>query len=420
MTDGGSETAQGVSETTHPGSEGSRGGAGTAHPGSEASRGGAETTARASWQTRPDSRQVLERLEKLVRVESPSRDLDANRKVTDLLVSWFQRIGLELQRINSSSGIHLIVDDPGDGVGDPVLLVGHSDTVWPIGALTDQVPWVHDGDVLRGPGALDMKSGLVIILTALEKLRSQPHRPVRVVVTCDEEIGSPTGTAICRQAAEGVVGAIGFECPHPDGALKVGRRGSTRLRVSVTGRAAHAALDPESGISAIDELVDQLVGVRPVIAEASRIKEVLCNVGIISGGARANVIPGHAQAEIGLRFLESQSESYVLDRLTSLTPVREGARIDSEILTHRPTWAPKASDQALLAEIAAAGAALGQTIEGRPAAGAGDTNLVGGPLGIPAVDGFGPMGGGAHAVSEHILVPTLFDRLDLLVRFLER
>ncbi|WP_257478198.1 M20/M25/M40 family metallo-hydrolase [Acidipropionibacterium jensenii] len=371
--------------------------------------------------TQPGSQTlVLARLEQLVRVESPSRDAAASRRITDLLAAWFAELGLVARRIQSASGVHLIIDDPGDGVGAPILLVGHSDTVWEHGDIETRVPWVHDGDVLRGPGALDMKSGLVMIISALEQLRGVAHRPVRVVITCDEESGSPTGEAICRQAAEGVAAAIGFECPHPDGALKVGRRGSTRLRVSVTGRAAHAALDPESGISAIDELVDQLVGVRGVIAEANRIKEVLCNVGIISGGSRANVIPDHAEAEIGLRFLEARSEAFVLDRLTSLTPIRAGARIDSEILTHRPTWAPKASDQDLLAEIAAAGAALGQMIEGRPAAGAGDTNLVGGPLGIPAVDGFGPMGGGAHAVSEHILVPTLFERLDLLVGFLRR
>ncbi|MCI1749688.1 MAG: M20/M25/M40 family metallo-hydrolase [Acidipropionibacterium sp.] len=366
------------------------------------------------------SQRVLDRLEALVKVESPSRDVSASRRVTDLLISWFRGIGLQPKRIESASGIHLIVDDPGDAVGQPVLLVGHSDTVWEAGAIQNRVPWRRDGDELHGPGVLDMKSGLVIIVGALERLRSRAHRPVRVVITCDEESGSPTGAAICRQAAQGVAAAIGFECPHPDGALKVGRRGSTRLRIAVTGRAAHAALDPGAGISAIDELVDQLTGIRGVISEASRDLEVLCNAGIISGGTRANVIPAHAEAEIGLRFQDLDSEKAVLDRLASLTPVREGARIETEILTHRPTWAPKDADRALLAEIAEAGSSLGMNIAGRPAAGAGDTNLIGGPLGIPAVDGFGPMGGGAHAVTEHILVPTLTRRLDLLVRFLER
>lgn len=363
---------------------------------------------------------MLERLEQLVRVESPSRDVDASRAVTNLLVSWFGAIGLAPQRIESTSGVHLIVEDPGDGMGAPILLVGHSDTVWPAGALDTTMPWRLDGDELYGPGVFDMKSGLVIILEVLGRLRGREHRPVRVVITCDEESGSPTGTRVCRQAAQGVEAAIGFESPHPDGALKVGRRGSTRMRMAVEGRAAHAALDPGAGVSAIDELTDQLMALRQVVTEASRSVEVLCNVGTIAGGARANVVPDHAEAEIGLRFLDQQSEKSVLGRLAAPAAVRKGATVTTTVLTNRPAWAPKPADQEFLGRIAAAGRELGMTVEGRPAAGAGDTNLLGGPLGVPAVDGFGPLGGGAHAAGEHVLVPTIAQRADLLEKVLAR
>jgi glutamate carboxypeptidase len=363
---------------------------------------------------------MLERLEELVRIESPSRDVGASRRVTALLDRWFTAIGLNPRRIESASGVHLVLDDPGDAIGDPILLIGHSDTVWPAGTLAGELPWRRDGGVLRGPGVLDMKSGLVIIREVLERLQGRPHRPVRVVITCDEESGSPTGTEVCTEAARGVAAAIGFESPHPDGALKVGRRGSTRLRLAVRGRAAHAALDPEAGVSAIDELVDQLLWVREVVAQASRTTPVLCNAGTITGGTRANVVPDLAEAEIGLRFIDQDSENDVLARLSSPTPRNPRAVVTTTIITRRPAWAAKDADRELMARIAAAGAALGQHIEGRPAAGAGDANLLGGPLGVPTVDGFGPMGGGAHAVSEHVLIPSIAERADLLEQILAR
>lgn len=366
------------------------------------------------------ARDMVERLEELVRIESPSRDVDASRRVTALLIDWFNRIGLAPRRIESTSGVHLVIEDPGDAVGAPILLIGHSDTVWPLGTLDGEMPWSRDGDVLRGPGVVDMKSGLVIIREVLERLRGRAHRPTRVVITCDEESGSPTGTAVCRQAAEGVGAAIGFESPHPDGALKVGRRGSTRLRLSVEGRAAHAALDPEAGVSAIDELVEQLLWVRQVVADATRTTQVLCNVGIISGGTRANVVPDHGEAEIGLRFLDADSEDAVLGRLTAPTAHDPRADVAATIITRRPAWPAKDADRAWMAQISAAAAAVGQHIEGRPAAGAGDANLLGGPLGVPTVDGFGPMGGGAHAVSEHVLIPSIGERADLLEQILAR
>ncbi|WP_136045458.1 peptidase dimerization domain-containing protein, partial [Microbacterium sp. K41] len=118
----------------------------------------------------------------------------------------------------------------------------------------------------------------------------------------------------------------------PDGALKVGRRGSARVRLSVTGRAAHAALDPEHGISAVDELVDQLLAVRRIVADPALPGPVLCNVGTIAGGARTNVVPAEAAAEIGLRFTDPDTERRVLDALAALHPVREGATVTAEVL----------------------------------------------------------------------------------------
>ncbi|MDL5352818.1 M20/M25/M40 family metallo-hydrolase [Microbacterium sp. zg-YB36] len=354
---------------------------------------------------------VLERLEQLVRLESPSRDIAASEAIADLLRQWWEALGARVRLVRTDAGLTLVADL--DGAGAPILLVGHSDTVWPRGTLQADLPWAVDGDIVRGPGAYDMKSGLVVMLAAVQRLTGRAHRAVRVVVVCDEEIGSPTTQALVREAAQGAAAAIGFESPHPDGALKVGRRGSTRLRLSVRGRAAHAALDPAAGVSAIDELVDQLLAVRRIASDPQLPSEVLCNVGVIRGGTAANVVPAEADAEIGLRFIDPVTEEKVLAQLGRLAPVRAGASVECALLSHRPAWLASDADASLLAAIAGAGATLGQQVDGRPAAGAGDTNQVAG-FGIPTVDGFGPRGGGAHALSEHLSLTSLSERIALL------
>lgn len=372
------------------------------------------TTSSAAQDADHSSDDIIALVRELVSIESPSRDTAASARIADVLAARFEAVGGTVRRETTSAGTDLVIDVAGSG--EPLLLIGHTDTVWPLGTLDGEVPWSEDGDVVRGPGAYDMKAGIVVMLAALRDLQHEPlerRRAVRVVLVCDEEIGSPASGPLLAERARGTVAAIGFESPHPDGALKVGRRGSARVRVAVTGRAAHAALDPEHGVSAVDELVDQLLAVRRIVADPSLPGPVLCNVGTIAGGARTNVVPAEAAAEIGLRFTDPDTERRVLDALAALRPVREGATVTAQVLSARPAWQASAQDTALQERIAVAGAAIGQRVEGRPAAGAGDTNLLGG-LGLPTVDGFGPRGGGAHAVDEHFLRSSLHERVALL------
>lgn len=357
---------------------------------------------------------IIALVRELVTRESPTRDAVASRSIADLLTGWFEGVGGEVRQEPTAAGTDLVIDVA--GAGDPYLLIGHTDTVWPEGTLDGALPWSQEGDVVRGPGAYDMKAGIVVMLEALRRLQPLPRerrRAVRIVLVADEEVGSPESGPLLAERARGAVAAIGFESPHPDGALKVGRRGSARVRIAVTGRAAHAALDPEHGISAVDELVDQLMRVREIVADPALPGPVLCNVGTISGGARANVIPARAQAEIGLRFTDPVTEERVMRALAALPPVRTGAEIVVETLSSRPAWVASAQDAALVAAIERSAAGIGQRIEARPAAGAGDTNLLG-ALGLPTVDGFGPRGGGAHAEDEHFLRSSLGERIALL------
>lgn len=362
---------------------------------------------------------ILERVRHLVEIESPSGDREASTRITDVLIEWFGALDVQIETVRAEAGTHLLIEAPGTTDEAPLLLIGHSDTVWPSGTLDTSLPWSVQDGVVRGPGAFDMKSGLVMILSALELLKGRPRRSVRILINADEEIGSPTSQDLVRRAVAGAAGAIGFESPHPDGAFKVGRRGSTRIHVEVTGHEAHAALDPDKGVSAIDELVDQLLVLRGIVEEASLSAPVLFNVGTVSGGTRANVVPGQASAEIGLRFLDAVTERAVLERFADLAPVRRGAVVTTKVLSSRPAWKATSADAALLREVSLLAEGFGWDATGRPAAGAGDTNLVG-ALGVPTIDGFGPAGAGSHAADEHFLLPDLYRRTALLAALLQR
>ena len=377
-------------------------------------------------------------LEDYVLRETPTGASAAITAFTDALAARYAGLGGTVVLHPVPGGAHVLADFPGRGSGAgaaPVLLVGHSDTVWPVGTLAGDVPWTSDGTRITGPGVYDMKSGLVVMEEALELLRVRAdagfgdHVPVRIIVTADEEIGSPTSGALLLATAEGCSAAIGFESPHPDGDLKVGRLGSTRLALAVSGVPAHAALDPEKGVSATEEIIDQLLRVRDIAARATIRAgarpgaRVLYNLGSITAPGLANVVADNAAAVLGFRFSDRDIEDEVLGEIEALTPLRPRAQVAVTRLSYRPALQPRAADQALAAVISGCDAGLGEggparlPLGARPAAGAADTNLLG-ASDLAVVDGFGPRGGGAHARSEHILVDSLWERIRLLAAVL--
>jgi glutamate carboxypeptidase len=347
-----------------------------------------------------------DRLREYALAESPTGDTAALDRCAALIEAGHREVGGRVSREDGH-----IVTRFGPEDGPHLLLVGHYDTVWPAGHLA-VMPYTDDGTTIAGPGTYDMKSGLVAVemaLRALEATGTAPAVPVRLVVVADEEVGSPAGRAVVERHLDGAKAVLGLESPHPDGALKSARRGSTRILLSVRGRPAHAALDPDKGISAIDELIDQIAAARAAVPDDGT---TLFNVGRIEGGTRANVIAGEASAEIGLRFASAEAERQVLGALTGATPRRTGAVVETTVLSSRPTWPVRDGDP-LLAAVARAGARVGQRITGRPAAGAGDTNLPG-SLGLPTLDGLGPRGRGAHAPDESVEIAGLAERATLL------
>jgi glutamate carboxypeptidase len=361
--------------------------------------------------------EMLERLRALVSHETPSGDRAALRALSDEIVRRLVDLGAAVSWLEHPTGDHAVcrfAGTVGRETEAPLLLLAHVDTVWPLGQR-ERMPWSVSDGIVRGPGSYDMKGGIVVIEEAIRRTTDASRRPITVLLVADEEVGSPTARALIEEQAAGAQAVLGFEPPHPDGGLKTSRWGSTRLRLTVSGREAHAALDASSGVSAIDELVDQLLGIRGLTAG---VDGVLCNVGTITGGTRTNVFPGQASAEIGLRFRDEDVESTILAAIQALSPIRSGAVLEVAMLSNRPAWQPGRVHREFFERLAAVGAAGGQHLEGRPATGAADTNFTG-RLGVPSVDGLGPRGKGAHAPTEQIVANSLGERADLLAAILE-
>ena len=347
--------------------------------------------------------------------QTPTGDLVGLAAFATVLSDRYRALGGQVRRVARDGGDVIVVDFEGRGDRrgqSPALLLGHYDTVHP----RDAVPVVLGEDILCGPGVYDMKGGLVVAETALAVLQEldMAQRPVRLLLTPDEEMGSPSSREVVATEAAGSSYVLGLEPPHPDGSLKSSRHGSTRVRLSVQGRSSHAALAPNQGVNAIDELCDQLRLVREILDD---FPEVLVNIGTITGGGLTNVVPASAHADVGLRFPTIDDETQVLGRLESLSPIRSDAAVAVTILNNRSPWSSSSRSEQLLTDVVHAAGVAGVHITAAPSAGSADTNLTG-ALGIPTLDGFGPIGSGAHAVTERIQLDSLPDRVCLLAMVL--
>ncbi|MEW2289495.1 M20/M25/M40 family metallo-hydrolase [Streptomyces sp. NPDC047841] len=370
---------------------------------------------------------VLERWEDLVTLETPSGDAGRAAVFAERLATGLAATADRIEQPPGPDGAHLVAywngrgtrDDTGDGTPEGhTLLVAHSDTVFPAGTVARRpFALAEDGDTVTGPGVFDMKGSLVAVELAMDLLcrtGTTPRRPVRLVVVTDEEIGSPDGSRLVARHAEGAHAVLGLEPPLPGGALKIGRRGVARVRLTVRGVSAHAGLDAALGVSAIDELVDQLAALR---ATAAALPDAALNVGTVSGGSRANVVADHAEAEIGLRYATHETERALLSALLEPSPVRARAALSATTLSHRPAWAMDPANP-LAAELTALASALGLDLALGTSGGAGDTNHTG-ALGIPTVDGLGPAGAGAHSEDERASLSSLLERAALIAAYLD-
>nr|WP_225956174.1 M20 family metallopeptidase [Amycolatopsis lexingtonensis] len=302
------------------------------------------------------------------------------------------------------------------GTGEPVLLLCHYDTVWPLGTLAEW-PFTVDGDRATGPGIFDMKSGLVHAVWALRALDAAglPRPAVRLVLNGDEEIGSPASRPVIEEAATGTRATLVFEA-SADGAVKTARKGVGLFRVRATGVEAHAGLDPAKGASAIDELARAILALHGLSDPDAG---TTVNVGVIEGGTRSNVIAGAASGEIDVRVSSAAEAARVDAGLAALKARAPRASLTVEGGWNRPVM-ERSDAIAQVYELAREEAAeLGVTLRECSVGGASDGNFVA-ALGHPVLDGFGAVGDGAHARHEHISVEGMLERTALAAAVLHR
>lgn len=358
--------------------------------------------------------EMVELLGRLVEAESPSLEPDAHGPVVSLLTEELERAGLAVERVpGSGTGDHLVASDPSAGAdARGQLLLGHLDTVWPRGTLAEMPVRLEDG-VLYGPGAFDMKGGLVQMLFALRALReagARPPVPPVVLVNADEELGSPSSQPTVEELARRSERVFVCEPAFgPRGRLKTARKGVARFTLKVTGTASHAGLDPEAGASAILEMSHQI---QRLFALNDPARGTTVNVGKIDGGLRPNVIAPACRAEIEARAVTAADAARVEREIRALTPVSEGVSVEVEGGFGRPPLEPTPRNRRLWELARDAAAELGLEVEEAAVGGASDGNLA--SAHAPTLDGLGAVGDGAHAPHEHVVVDRMPERAALL------
>ena len=357
--------------------------------------------------------EILDSIRRLVETESPSGDFEGSRAVVDLLVEAAGTIS-EINSVERipvpGHGEHLRVrafEGHANETGT-TLLLGHTDTVHPRGTLSTQSVRAEEGR-LYGPGIFDMKASCVLALEALRTLVTLdfiPKRPVVLLLTCDEEAGSQTGRQLVEEEARRAAQVLVLEPPVPGGQVKTARKGVGMWKVAAHGIAAHAGLNPESGVSAILELARQTEHFHSMSDPAGGTN---FNVGVVRGGTRSNVVAAEAEIEIDVRFSSRKEAQRVDELMSSLRPFDERVRLAVTGSINRGPVERTAAVVRLYHHAREIAASLGVELGEQSVGGASDGNFVA-ALNVPVLDGLGPDGDGAHAAHEHILVSDIARR----------
>jgi len=349
---------------------------------------------------------MLDELADLVRCESPSGDVAALERSAEAVAALGQRLtGCAPEVIADAGPTHLRWTF---GAGPRrVLLVGHHDTVWPLGSLEDH-PWSVADGVARGPGCLDMKAGLVQMFHALSVLEDTDG--VTVLVNGDEEVGSRTSSGLIEEAARQSPAALVLEMAADDGAVKTARKGVSLYEMQVSGRAAHAGLEPERGINASIEAAHLVLDIAELGDPALG---TTVTPTLLRSGTAANVVPARATLAVDVRAASLAEQHRVDAALRRLSAVLPGAAVVAEPGPACPPMEPAAS-AGLFATAQRVAALLGlEPLRGAAVGGASDGNRTAG-VGTPTLDGLGAVGGGPHADREHVNTALMPERTALL------
>jgi glutamate carboxypeptidase len=361
---------------------------------------------------------IVQTIREFVEIESPSDHKPSADRMGAFLAGYFEAVGGRAHVHPAEHfGDNVQIDFQGDEKNKPVLLLGHFDTVYPLGTLANMPCHVDDGR-LHGPGVLDMKSGIALMLYAIEALQAWHGalpRPVTVFLVSDEEVGSYSSRPVTEALARDSAAVLVLEPAGPRGAVKTARKGVGEYTLTVNGIAAHAGLDPGKGHSAILELARQIT----TVAQFNNLPQGLSvNPGVIRGGTRTNVVAAEAVAEIDVRIAHAKQAAGLDRKLRSLKPFDKHCKLSIEGGINRMPMERTPGVAALYTKAQAIAKQIGWKLEEAAVGGGSDGNFTA-ALGIPTLDGMGGAGQGAHALHEHIVISELPRRALLLAGMIE-
>jgi glutamate carboxypeptidase len=370
--------------------------------------------------------EMLSLLRQMVEIESPSDDKAAVDRMGAFLAEAFERLGGEVTFYpQEAAGNHLKAEFAGGASGGasdradakPVLLLGHFDTVWPMGTLAKMPFHIQEGRAF-GPGVYDMKAGIAMMIFALRALKESgaAHRPVTILLDTDEEVGSTTGRPIVEATAKDCEAVLVLEPSQgPEGHLKTSRKGVGDVTIRVRGRASHSGVDFEKGRSAIVELARQLL---EIVKFTDLSRGITVNPGVIQGGTRSNVIAAEAWAEVDLRIARAADAAELEKKFAALKPFDPDCSIELSGGINRPPMERTEGTVRLFNVAKEIAAGMGWKLEESSTGGGSDGNFTS-ALGIPTLDGLGALGEGAHASNESVVVQELPQRTALLTALIQ-
>lgn len=358
-------------------------------------------------------KRILDDIRDIVEIESPS----FNAERSSLVAGWIENkireipLDLDLETLAApGTGEHVLIRlAAGDAPGS--LLLGHTDTVHPLGTNLKNPIRIEAGK-FYGPGIFDMKANIVLMLEMLRYFAaagSRPSRPITILLSCDEEVGSTTGRPIVEREAIRSARCLVFE-PSFNGMVKTGRKGTGMFKIETHGRPAHAGLEPENGASAILEISKQIEKIHDLNDLSAGTSANVCT---ISGGTTSNVIPDHAEASIDVRFKSMSEADRVESAIRSLKPFDERVSLEITGGVNRPPMERSKAVVDFFGKARDLAASFGYELGETEVGGASDGNFVA-ALGIPVLDGLGIAGDGAHTLHEHIIVSDVAKRATLV------
>jgi glutamate carboxypeptidase len=361
--------------------------------------------------------EMLSLLRKMVEIESPSDDKTAVDRMGSFLAEAFETLGGQITFYPQEVAGNHLKTEFADGSGKPVLLLGHFDTVWPMGTLAKMPFHIQEGRAF-GPGVYDMKAGIAMMIFALRALKEAgaAHCPVTVLLDTDEEVGSTTGRPIVEATAKDCEAVLVLEPSQgPQGHLKTSRKGVGDITIRVRGRASHSGVDFEKGRSAIVELARQLL---EIVKFTDLTRGITVNPGVIQGGTRSNVIAAEAWAEVDLRIARSADATELEKKFAALKPFDPDCSIELSGGINRPPMERTDGTVRLFSLAREIAGTLGWRLEESSTGGGSDGNFTS-ALGIPTLDGLGAMGEGAHASNESVVIQELPQRTALLASLIQ-